>query len=1114
MVRQRMTALDIKASVDELRSTVLGMRLQNVYDLNPKLYLLKFVQSDRKVYVLIECGVRIHITTFTRDKPKVPAQFTLKLRKHVRSWRLDAVDQVGFDRSVDFRFGTGEGSHHFVVEFYAKGNFILTDDSFRILMLLRTHNEGGTSFRVGETYPIEKCQVFAPCTEKSLITAMEGANKDDQLRTALCNAGSYGATVVDHVLLSVGLVPTEKKSSWEKRIGDLAKLLIGAFTACNGWFQAPLKVGGFLVSQSTSAPAKEPKSPTEVPPIAFIDFSPVMLKQFDSGEYVLHYEQSFSAAVEKFFLPTEVDRIENHNTKKDTTVVSKREKCLRDHQRRIEKLRSEEEYNMRKGELLQANAAEVDEAIQLIRLALATGLSWSELKNVLRTRQREGHPVANIIHELALERNSISVLLVDPNYDDEFEVDDEDQGDEGAVPPVVVEVDISMTAQANARRYYETKKASSKKLEKTILATDKALAGSEKKGAKVAERAGPTKKEIIVTRQPLWFEKFYWFITSFGHLVVVARDPGQADILTKRYMKGGDFFIHCDAESSCPAVVKNIGGRPIPMGTLEEAGALTVCRGKAWETKNSISAWWVHASQVSKRAPNGTTLGVGLFHIKGKKNFLPAMPLQLGLALVMRTNKTHPSAAESCGSSMEAAAMEFVVPEDTVTPSPTPLGGTTAKFPASSSSSQNQQASESPELSPSEQVPTMQSPKMDSGKRKLTPKDRRLIASRPKEGDPSSSTGSPIGPSMDSTKDQETGDSSDSPSFPSVPVTSSQPKQRNVLTCEEGDDSNDADESSMAPSNQLADRDRIGRGRDDSGSASGGRPGLGLPKSKRQLNKMKKIIKKYGEQDEEDREAAMSLIGHKPSKLHERIAQAPPSALKGKGGSSGKDEKQRMDEEPEESGQDPEGPTAAGGSGSGGKEPKVKFATTTSPERAGGSPTVDLVVAEHELLRDRSRSFEDEEARIAERIQTELALVPYFTGVIAAAASGSEGREGEEEEGKSTGEVVEECFIVIAPYSSVIGYQFKVKVTPGNEKRGAAAKEALHLLRQQVAAQNQLADLNQAFQRLTAEEVAQQLLGGIKLHYVEAKPTPSTSKDRGTAPRHTDPMVAKDKRAD
>ena len=40
---------------------------------------------------------------------------------------------------VDFQFGMGERAFHIILELYAQGNLLLTDNNYTVLTLLRTH---------------------------------------------------------------------------------------------------------------------------------------------------------------------------------------------------------------------------------------------------------------------------------------------------------------------------------------------------------------------------------------------------------------------------------------------------------------------------------------------------------------------------------------------------------------------------------------------------------------------------------------------------------------------------------------------------------------------------------------------------------------------------------------------------------------------------------------------------------------------------------------------------------------------------------------------------------------------------------------------------------------
>jgi predicted ribosome quality control (RQC) complex YloA/Tae2 family protein len=52
----------------------------NIYDISGKLYLLKMAKANRKEFLLIESGIRIHTTDFTRNKKDMPSGFSMKVR--------------------------------------------------------------------------------------------------------------------------------------------------------------------------------------------------------------------------------------------------------------------------------------------------------------------------------------------------------------------------------------------------------------------------------------------------------------------------------------------------------------------------------------------------------------------------------------------------------------------------------------------------------------------------------------------------------------------------------------------------------------------------------------------------------------------------------------------------------------------------------------------------------------------------------------------------------------------------------------------------------------------------------------------------------------------------
>lgn len=122
---------------------MLGLKVINIYDLDNRTYTFKLaVPGGDKVTLLLESGVRFHTTAYARERGaagEMPNVFAMKLRKYLRGKGLEDVRQLGTDRVVAFRFGQGEGANTLILELYASGNIILTDHTFLILALLRTH---------------------------------------------------------------------------------------------------------------------------------------------------------------------------------------------------------------------------------------------------------------------------------------------------------------------------------------------------------------------------------------------------------------------------------------------------------------------------------------------------------------------------------------------------------------------------------------------------------------------------------------------------------------------------------------------------------------------------------------------------------------------------------------------------------------------------------------------------------------------------------------------------------------------------------------------------------------------------------------------------------------
>lgn len=133
---------------------MVGLRVNQVYDIDNRTYLIRLQDKDVKTVLLLESGNRFHTTAFEWPKNVAPSGFSMKLRKHLKNKRLEKFVQRGSDRIVELQFGMNDAAYHVIVELYDRGNIILTDYEMTILNILRPHVEGEeVRFAVREKYP-------------------------------------------------------------------------------------------------------------------------------------------------------------------------------------------------------------------------------------------------------------------------------------------------------------------------------------------------------------------------------------------------------------------------------------------------------------------------------------------------------------------------------------------------------------------------------------------------------------------------------------------------------------------------------------------------------------------------------------------------------------------------------------------------------------------------------------------------------------------------------------------------------------------------------------------------------------------------------------------------
>ena len=577
------------------------------------------------------------------------------------------------------------------LEFYAGGNIVLTDRDLGIINLLRIVAEEQEQLRVGLRYSLENRQNYrgVPALTSERICAglqkavskMDGENTAHQkkskkkpgnaLRKALANSlNEFPPILIDHTLRVAAFDPNTaledvlKDSSLRERLvvvlGEAQRIVDSLATSvtCKGYILAkPAN------KASAAVPDPVPNDGTAMGhSLMYEDFHPFRPQKFeDTPEITMLEFDSFNRTVDEFFSSIESQKLESRLSEREENAKRKLETAKLDHQKRLGGLQQVQELNIRKAQAIEANLQKVQEATAAVNALISQGMDWREIARLIEMEQGRHNVVAEMIKlPLKLYENTTTLLLVEATYKDDFEGDvtgsdilesDDDIQTSSKAAKVAkpsdkrlaVDIDLALSPWSNARQYYEQKRSAAVKEQKTLQSSEKALKSTERKISADLKKGLKQEKEVMrPQRKPVWFEKFLYFISSEGYLVLGGKDAQQNEILYKRYLKKGDRYIHADLDGAASVIVKNRPGMsesPIPPSTLSQAGTLAIATSSAWDSKAVMSAWWVDAHQVSKTAPTGELLPNGSFVIRGQKNFLPPAQPLLGFGIMFRVSE-------------------------------------------------------------------------------------------------------------------------------------------------------------------------------------------------------------------------------------------------------------------------------------------------------------------------------------------------------------------------------------------------------------------------------------------------------------------------------------------
>jgi predicted ribosome quality control (RQC) complex YloA/Tae2 family protein len=447
------------------------------------------------------------------------------------------------------------------LEFFAAGNIILTDNEYKIIGLFRIVPAGADleEVKIGLKYAVETKQNFHgvpplsverlretvtkatiedPAQENAAAGKKGKKKQIDRLRRLLYqDFPEFPTLLLEHALHSTGFdtsVPAERILEDDAQITKL----MSALRVAEG-LQSQLDnldaIRGYIMARTERLLQDAPPEADVQPRRKYYDFHPFVPKQLeDLPDTTIIPFDNFNKAVDEFFSSVEAQKLESRHTERESTAKRKLDAARRDQEKRVGALKQAQELHTTKAQRIEGNLAKVEEAMNAVNALIAQGMDWVEIARLIEMEQGKGNPVAKLIKlPLKLYENTITLLLPEPVSDEdqseseEEDDDSESDGDGTQTRPrqdnkaLGIDVDLGITAWANARQYYDQKKTAAVKEEKTLKASTKALKSAEKKIAADLKRGIKQEKPVLrPARTPFWFEKFFFFISSEGYLVI------------------------------------------------------------------------------------------------------------------------------------------------------------------------------------------------------------------------------------------------------------------------------------------------------------------------------------------------------------------------------------------------------------------------------------------------------------------------------------------------------------------------------------------------------------------------------------------------------------------
>ena len=595
-MREEISSFDLAVIVRELRNFIKGTRINKIYQINRNILLLKLRNpKGDNLQLLIEAGKRMHITFYDFEKPKKPPNFCMALRKHLENGIIEEISQYDFERIAEIKIRRGGQNYRLIIEFFKNGNIILVNSENKILQALTYRRMRDRNILRGEIfkYPPRRGEDPRLLDLKDFYKIRDFSQME--IVRALTRFLAIGGFYAEEILLRSGVNKSELCSSLNeekiKAIFDSIKQLI------------------FQIESGEWKPCVFFNENNEI-----IDFAPFPLKRYVDLRVV--EMESFNRALDEYYAKVTVEKRMEVFEKTVEQEVSRLKRILEKQKRSLQELENKIKTYQQIGNIIYSHLYDLDSLINRIMREKKKGKSWNEISEILLKEKNAA--ISPSTYFVSINPKILTLQV--------------------SVDGSTFNLNLKLSAQENAADYYEKAKKAKDKIEGIKKAMEQTMAKLEKARLEALKKMEAASKPLPLKRKKEWYEKFRWFISSEGFLVIGGRDASTNETLIKKYLEPHDLVFHADIVGS-PFVVIKTGGKAPAERTINEAAQFTASYSRAWrEGLRALDVYWVKPEQVKKAAPSGQYLSKGSFMIYGTKNYVKNVPLEVAIGVKRENN--------------------------------------------------------------------------------------------------------------------------------------------------------------------------------------------------------------------------------------------------------------------------------------------------------------------------------------------------------------------------------------------------------------------------------------------------------------------------------------------